>query len=101
VHRFKCAAAGFIGIGSAFSLLSPSFLFRCVKSACVVALRIAMSASMLVLTKYSFEQVGREFSPLDAIALGIKTVSQADIRRLGDRIVNWLESRSPAYQLNG
>eukprot|EP00884_Botryococcus_braunii_P020024 jgi/Botrbrau1/6705/Bobra.0202s0041.3 len=45
-------------------------------------------------------QVGREFSPLDALALGFKAVSQADIRRLGDRIVNWLESRSPALQLN-
>jgi hypothetical protein len=39
-------------------------------------------------------QVGRSFSPVDALALGVKAVVQADIRRLGDRLIGWLESRS-------
>lgn len=39
-------------------------------------------------------QVGRSFSPLDAVALGVKAVVQADIRRLGDKLIGWLESHS-------
>ncbi|BDA45920.1 hypothetical protein COCOBI_08-0120 [Coccomyxa sp. Obi] len=39
-------------------------------------------------------QVGRSFSPVDAVALGVKAVVQADIRRLGDKLIGWLESHS-------
>lgn len=37
-------------------------------------------------------QVGRSFSAVDAVALGVKAVVQADIRRLGDRLIGWLDS---------
>ena len=39
-------------------------------------------------------QVGRSFSPVDALALGVKAVVQADIRRLGDRLIAWLENHT-------
>ena len=37
-------------------------------------------------------QVGRSFSPLDALALAAKAASQQDTRRLAARIVQWLQA---------
>ena len=37
-------------------------------------------------------QVGRSFSAVDAVALGVKAVVQADGRRLGDRLIGWLDT---------
>ncbi|KAK9791630.1 hypothetical protein WJX73_007807 [Symbiochloris irregularis] len=39
-------------------------------------------------------QVGRSFSLTDAIGLGAKMVAQADIRRLANRVIAWLDRQS-------
>jgi hypothetical protein len=39
-------------------------------------------------------QLNRSFSLVDTLALGAKAVVQADIRRLGDRLIAWLDSHS-------
>ena len=39
-------------------------------------------------------QIGRTFSAVDAVALGVKAVVQADIRRLGDRLIGWLDTHT-------
>lgn len=39
-------------------------------------------------------QSGKAFSAADAIALGVRTFAQADIRRLADRAIGWLNVQS-------
>ena len=46
-------------------------------------------------------QPGKSFSPADAIALGVRTFSQADIRRLADRVIGWLNVQSAGASAGG
>jgi hypothetical protein len=39
-------------------------------------------------------QVGRSFTPLDAVALAAKAVFQTDLRRAAKQIVHWLDTHS-------
>jgi len=39
-------------------------------------------------------QVGRSFTPLDAVALATKAVLQTDLRRTSRKIVHWLDTYS-------
>ena len=39
-------------------------------------------------------QVGRVFTPVDAVALAAKAVLQTDLRRTARKVVEWLDSNS-------
>lgn len=39
-------------------------------------------------------QPGAALSPTDVVALGVRTFTQADIRRLADRVIEWLNIQS-------
>ena len=39
-------------------------------------------------------QPGKAFSPFDALASGVRTLAQADTRRLADRMIQWLNTQS-------
>lgn len=43
-------------------------------------------------------QVGSQFTPLDALAMGAKALQQMEAQRLADRIVAWLDAACPPPQ---
>lgn len=46
-------------------------------------------------------EAGPVFTPLDALAQGLKQGSQADVRRLAARVVEWLDAQAAAARTGG
>lgn len=44
-------------------------------------------------------QIGRSFTPIDALGMGVKAVLMQDALKATDRIVGWLDSKSTAKRL--
>lgn len=54
----------------------------------------SMAATEDTCTILIFLQVGRVFTPIDAVSIAAKAVLQTDLRRAARKVVDWLDANS-------
>ncbi len=63
------------------------------RAACCPLRKVWFVRSWLIIF-IAIKQVGRVFTPLDAVSIAAKAVLQTDLRRAARRVVEWLDANS-------